>query len=167
MKIKTLREMFVHTLKDIHYAETKVLKALPKMIEAAQNEELKKALTEHVGETEGQITRLKQVFALLEMMPTAVECAAIDGILKEAAEMLDDTQGTAMSDIGVVSSGQAVEHYEMVRYRSLVMWSGALGLDGATGLLQQSLDEETAADKKLLAFGVYEQKAASDETVIA
>lgn len=167
MTIETLRDMFVHTLKDIHYAETKILKALPKLIEAAQNEELKKALTEHVGETEGQIERLKEVFALLKMKPAAVECHAINGILEEAEEMLEDTHGTAMSDMGVVSSGQAVEHYEIVRYRSLVMWSGELQLEGATELLQQSLDEESAADKKLMAFGVYEQKVASDETKAA
>jgi ferritin-like metal-binding protein YciE len=165
MKINTLHEMFVHTLKDIHYAEKKILKALPKMIEAAQDEDLKEALTEHLSETEGQISRIGEVFALLEMRPATEECDAINGILKEADGMLEDTDETGMRDMAVLASGQAVEHYEMVRYRSLVMWSGALGLEAATPLLQQSLDEETRADEKLTSFAAYSQNIGkADET---
>ena len=155
MKITTLHDMFVHTLKDIHYAETKILKALPKMIKAAQNADLTEALVTHKAETEGQIERIKQVFGLLGMKPSAVECDAINGILKEAEGMLEDTAGQPMSDTGVIASGQAVEHYEIVRYRSLVMWAGALGLEKAAEWLQLSLDEERAADEKLNLFAAY------------
>ena len=157
MTITTLHDMFVHTLKDIYYAEKKILKALPKMIKAAQNDDLKNALSEHLKETEGQIVRIGEVFAILELRQSAEECDAINGILKEADGMLDDTEGTEMRDTAVIASGQAVEHYEMVRYRSLVMWSGALGLEAATPLLQQSLDEETRADEKLMSFAAYSQ----------
>lgn len=155
MKITTLHDMFIHTLKDIHYAETKILKALPKMIKAAQNADLTEALVAHKAETEGQIERIKQVFGLLGMKPGAVECEAINGILKEAEGMLEDTAGQPMCDTGVIASGQAVEHYEIVRYRSLVMWAGALGMEKAAEWLQLSLDEERAADEKLSLFAAY------------
>jgi ferritin-like metal-binding protein YciE len=157
MQIKTLKEMFVHTLADIHYAENKILKALPKLIKASENAELKAALEGHKIETEGQIERIIQVFGLMKQKPTSAKCKAIEGILEEGEEMLGDTKGTPMSDLGVISSGQAVEHYEMVRYRSLVMWAGVLGMDEAAKLLQQSLNEETLADEKLMAFGAYVQ----------
>ncbi len=159
MKIETLNDLFVHTLKDIHYAENKILKALPKMIKAADDADLKKALSEHQTETEGQIARIKEVFALLEMKPGAEECDAINGILKEGEGMMQDTAGTAMSDNGVIASGQAVEHYEMVRYRSLVMWAGALGLEEGAKLMQTSLEEEQRADEKLMKFAAYCQTA--------
>jgi ferritin-like metal-binding protein YciE len=163
MKIDTLSDMFAHTLKDIHYAETKILKALPKMIKAADDTALKEALTEHKAETEGQIERIKEVFALLKMKPAAEECDAINGIIKEAEGMMEDTQDSDMRDCAVIASGQAVEHYEMVRYRSLVMWAGALGLEDAVPLLQQSLEEEQRADEKLLKFAAYCQSAREPE----
>ena len=149
MKIKTLDDMFLHTLKDIHYAETKILKALPAMISAAHDSALKDALTKHKTETEGQIERIKAVFSLLEKKPAAVECEAINGIIKEAEGMLDDTKGTPMADLAVISSGQAVEHYEIVRYRCLVAWADELNMLQASKLLQQSLDEEMGADTTL------------------
>jgi ferritin-like metal-binding protein YciE len=155
MTIETLHDMFLHTLKDLHYAEKRILKALPAMITAANNAELKDALTAHMAETKGQITRLGEVFAILKAKPGTEVCDAIDGILKEADGIIEDTENTMMRDSAVIASGQAVEHYEIVRYRSLVMWSGTLGLDDATLLLQQSLDEECAADEKLLALGAY------------
>ena len=163
MKIETLNDLFVHTLKDIHYAENKIKKALPKMIKAADDDDLKQALGEHLTETEGQIERLKQVFAILEMKPGSEECDAINGILKEADGMMEDTEGTTMRDSAVISSGQAVEHYELVRYRSLVMWAGTLGLDDAVGLLQQSLEEEQRADEKLMKFAVYCQNVSDED----
>ena len=160
MKITTLRELFVHTLKDIHYAEKKILKALPKMIDAADDADLKKALGEHQIETDGQIARLREVFAILDMKPGAEECEAINGIIKEAEGIVEDTKGSDMRDSAVIASGQAVEHYEMVRYRSLVMWAGALGLQEAVELLQQSLEEEQRADEKLMKFASYVQNVA-------
>jgi ferritin-like metal-binding protein YciE len=150
MKIKTLEDMFVHTLKDIHYAETKILKSLPAMIEAANDQDLKAALTAHRGETEAQITRIKEVFSMLQVRPAAEECEAINGILEEGEGIMDDTKGTDMIDTAVIASGQAVEHYEIVRYRSLTHWASELGMEDAAELLQQSLDEELAADEKLL-----------------
>jgi ferritin-like metal-binding protein YciE len=152
MKIKTLEDMFVHTLKDIHYAETKILKSLPKMIEAANDQDLKAALTAHKGETEDQIDRIKQVFSLLDMRSAAEECQAINGIIEEADGILADTKGTDMRDAAVIASGQAVEHYEIVRYRSLTNWAGELGMDKAAKLLKQSLDEEMAADQTLMSL---------------
>ena len=163
MKINTLKDMFIHTLKDINYAENKILKALPSMIKAADDADLKAALTAHQDETAGQIARIKQVFALIGVKPAAVECDAINGILKEGEGMIEDTDGTAMADSGVIATGQAVEHYEMVRYRSLVMWAGSLGMDEAVTLLQQSLDEERAADEKLMAFAAYCQTPSTNE----
>ncbi len=163
MKIETLNDLFVHTLKDINYAEHKIMKALPKMIKAADDEDLKQALGEHLTETEGQIERLKQVFAILKMKPGSEECDAINGIIKEADGMMEDTDGTMMRDSAVISSGQAVEHYEMVRYRSLVMWAGALGHDDAVELLQKSLEEEQRADDKLMKFAAYCQNVSGEE----
>ncbi len=160
MKIESLKELFIHTLQDINYAEKKILKALPKMIEAAEKPELKEALSMHKTETEGQIERINQIFGLLELKPSSTECKAIEGILEEADEMLKDTAGTSMCDLGVITSGQAVEHYEMVRYRSLVMWAGALGMNEASELLQKSLNEERHADEKLMTFGVHVQSEA-------
>jgi ferritin-like metal-binding protein YciE len=163
MKIETLNDLFVHTLKDINYAEHKIMKALPKMIKAADDEDLKQALSEHLTETEGQIERLQQVFAILKMKAGSEECDAINGIIKEADGMMEDTEGTMMRDSAVISSGQAVEHYEMVRYRSLVMWAGALGLDDAAELLQKSLEEEQRADEKLMKFAAYCQNVSGKE----
>ncbi len=164
MKIETLRDLFVHTLKDVHYAENKILKALPKMVDAADDKDLKQALEEHKTETEGQIKRLKEVFVILKMKPGSEECDAINGIIKEAEGILDDTEGSEMRDSAVIASGQAVEHYEMVRYRSLVMWAGALGMEDAAALLQQSLEEEQRADEKLMKFAAYAQKAEDDKS---
>lgn len=163
MKINTLHELFVHTLKDIHYAEKRILKALPKMVDAADDEDLKQALSEHRMETEGQIERLKEVFAIVDMKPATEECDAINGIIEEADGMIEDTEGGHMRDNAVIASGQAVEHYEIVRYRSLVMWAGALGLDEAVELLQKSLEEEQRADEKLMKFAAYCQNAGDAE----
>ncbi len=162
MKIQTLQDMFLHTLKDIHYAEVKILKSLPKMIEASKNEDLKNVLTAHVKETEGQIERIKQVFELANQKAESTKCDAIEGILKEGEVMLEDTGDTPMCDLGVIATGQAVEHYEIVRYRSLVMWAGALDMKEAAELLQKSLNEERQADEKLMAFGVQVQKETAD-----
>jgi ferritin-like metal-binding protein YciE len=159
MSIENLHELFVHTLKDIHYAENKIHKSLPKMAKAVDDADLKKALEEHRTETEGQIERLKQVFRMLDMKPGSEECDAINGILEEGDGMMEETKDGPMADCAVIASGQAVEHYEMVRYRSLVMWAGTLGLKEAVPLLQQSLDEEMRADEKLLKFASYCQNA--------
>lgn len=158
MPIKNLTEMFVHTLKDIHFAETKILKTLPGIIQETQNPELAEALTTHLAETVGQVERIKHVFAMLKQDPTAQECPAINGILEEGNNLIAEALDPTIKDIAIVASSQAVEHYEIVRYRSLVMWAGALGLDEIAKLMQLSLSEETTADAKLLAFGAQVQQ---------
>ena len=158
MPIKSLTEMFVHTLKDIHFAENKILKALPGIIQETQNPELADALTTHLAETVGQVERIKHVFAMLKVDPTAQECPAINGILEEGSNLMAEAGDPTIKDIAIVASSQAVEHYEMVRYRSLVMWAGALGHEEIAKLMQLSLNEETAADAKLLAFGAHVQQ---------
>jgi ferritin-like metal-binding protein YciE len=163
MKINTLHDIFVHTLKDIHYAENKIHKSLPKMIEAAQDNDLKEALIAHRIETEHQIERLKSVFKMLEMEPSSEPCDAINGIIKEAEGIFEDTEGSAMRDNAVVASGQAVEHYEMVRYRSLVMWADALGLKDASKLLNESLEEEKRADEKLKKLSMHYKESSEKE----
>ena len=163
MSISNLNDLFVHTLRDMHYAEAKVLKSLPKMIEAAEDDELKAALRKHRVETEGQIDRLKQVFKLIDEKVGSEECDAINGILEEADGVLDDTEGSPVRDDAVIASAQAVEHYEIVRYRSLVMWAGALKHADAIPLLQQSLDEERRADETLTQFAALCQTMAAGD----
>jgi ferritin-like metal-binding protein YciE len=163
MSIENLHELFVHTLKDIHYAENRIYKSLPKMAKAVDDAALKKALEQHRTETEGQIERLRQVFGLLDMKPGSEECEAINGILQEGESMMEETEDSPMADSAVIASGQAVEHYEMVRYRSLVMWAGTLGLKEAVPLLQQSLDEEQRADETLLKLAAQRQRAEGAE----
>lgn len=158
MPIKNLTEMFVHTLKGIHFAENKILKALPGIIQETQNPDLADALTTHLAETVGQVERIKHVFAMLKEDPTAQECPAINGILQEGSSLMAEAGDPTIKDIGIVASSQAIEHYEMVRYRSLVMWAGALGHEEIAKLMQLSLNEETAADAKLLAFGAHVQQ---------
>jgi ferritin-like metal-binding protein YciE len=158
MPIKSLTEMFVHTLKDIHFAENKILKTLPGIIQKTQNPELADALTTHLAETVTQVERIKHVFAMLKENPTAEECPAINGILEEGRSLMAKVTEPSLKDIAIVASSQAVEHYEIVRYRSLVMWAGALGLEEIAKLMQLSLNEETAADAKLLAFGAHVQQ---------
>ena len=152
MSIATLQDMFVHGLKDIHYAEAKILKTLPTLIESAEYEELRHALSKHRSETEKQISRLREVFSLIGEEPSAERCEAIEGILAEGDSLMSETKGTAVADIGIIAAGQAVEHYEIVRYRSLVRWAEALGLVEARSLLQESLTEELIADEKLTAL---------------
>ncbi len=158
MPIKNLTAMFVHTLKDIHFVENKILKALPGIIQETQNPDLADALTTHLAETVGQIERIKHVFAMLKENPTTHECPAINGILEEGSSLMAEAGDPTVKDIAIVASSQAIEHYEMVRYRSLVMWAGALGHEEIAKLMQLSLDEETVADAKLVAFGAHIQQ---------
>ena len=161
--IKTLDDLFVHQLQDIYYAEKQILKALPKMIEKATAPELKKGLTDHLAETEGHVERVEQVFEMHGAKAKAVDCPAIDGILKEADEVAGDVADTQVLDAAIIASGQAVEHYEMARYGTLVAWARQLGRDDCAAVLQQNLDEEKAADQKLtkLAEGAINAHAAA------
>jgi len=146
---KQLAELFHDTLKDIYFAEKKVLVALPKMAKAAENEELQAAFEKHHGETEGQIGRLEQVFEEIGEKPQAKTCAAIIGILDEGKEIMEDYKGSPALDAGLLSAAQAVEHYEISRYGTLSAWAEQLGHSNAATLLNDTLDEEKAADRAL------------------
>ena len=146
---KKLDELFHDTLKDIYYAEKKILSALPKMAKAAQNDDLTAAFEKHHGETEEQISRLEQVFDLIEAKPQGKKCAAIEGILEEGQEIIKEYKGSPALDAGLVSAAQAVEHYEIARYGTLRTWAQELGMNDAAKLLQETLDEEEATDQAL------------------
>ena len=162
-KDKTLEDLFYDTLQDIYYAERKILKALPKMARAAQSPELKAGFEKHLVETEGQVERLEQIFELMGKRAKGKTCDAIEGILAEGEEIIEEFKGTHALDAGLISSAQAVEHYEMARYGSLKTWAQTLGLKEAVGLLDQTLQQETNTDKTLtkLANSSVNQKAAA------
>jgi ferritin-like metal-binding protein YciE len=161
---KQLDELFHDTLKDIYYAEKKILSALPKMAKAAQNDDLRAAFEKHLTETEGQIERLEQVFELIEEKPQGKKCAAIEGILEEGQEIIKEYKGSPALDAGLVSAAQAVEHYEIARYGTLRTWAEELGLNDAKELLQETLDQEEATDQALteLAESVVNQEAQAE-----
>jgi ferritin-like metal-binding protein YciE len=146
---KKLDELFHDTLKDIYFAEKKILATLPKMAKAAQSEELRAAFEKHHGETEGQVERLEQVFTVIDKKPQGKTCAAIVGITDEGAEIMQEYKGSPALDAGLLAAAQAVEHYEISRYGTLIAWAEELGLDDAVPLLQETLDEEEATDDAL------------------
>ena len=146
---KKLDELFHDTLKDIYYAEKKILAALPKMAKAAQNEELAAAFEKHHGETEGQIERLEEVFSEIEAKPQGKKCEAIEGILEEGKEIMQEYKGSPALDAGLLAAAQAVEHYEISRYGTLKSWAEKLGLENAVNLLEATLKEEEATDETL------------------
>lgn len=146
---KTLTDLFEDTLKDIYYAENKILKALPKMAKAAHAAELKTAFQKHFKETKGQVSRLEKVFKLVELTPRGKKCEAIEGILAEGAEIMMEFKGAPALDAGLVSAAQAVEHYEIARYGTLKRWSEQLGLTEAVGLFDVTLAEEKNTDEAL------------------
>jgi ferritin-like metal-binding protein YciE len=146
---KKLEELFHDTLKDIYFAEKKILSALPKIAKAAQNEDLKAAFQKHERETEEQVSRLEQVFDLLAKKPQGKSCAAILGIIEEGQEIMKEYKGSPALDAGLLAAAQAVEHYEISRYGTLIAWAEELGLDDAVTLLQETLEEEKATDEAL------------------
>jgi ferritin-like metal-binding protein YciE len=148
-KDKTLSDLFEDTLKDIYYAENKILKALPRMAKATHSDELRAAFQSHLKETEGQVSRLEKVFKLIEVGPKGKKCVAIEGILKEGAEIMKEFKGAPALDAGLVSAAQAVEHYEIARYGTLKRWAEQLGLNEAARLLAATLSEERNADEVL------------------
>jgi ferritin-like metal-binding protein YciE len=146
---KKLDELFHDTLKDIYFAEKKILATLPKMAKAAQSEDLAAAFEKHHAETEGQIERLEEVFGMIDKRPQGKTCAAIVGITAEGAEIMKEYKGSPALDAGLLAAAQAVEHYEISRYGTLRTWAEELGLDDAASLLQETLDEEEATDRAL------------------
>lgn len=147
--IKTLDDLFVHTLQDIYYAEQQIVKNLPTMIDKAANPELRSAFQHHLRETQGHVTRLEQVFQMHGQPAKAVDCPAIDGILKEAKEIISDCGDAEVCDAAMLSAAQAVEHYEMTRYGSLIAFAKQLGRRDCASVLEKTLAEEKAADQKL------------------
>jgi ferritin-like metal-binding protein YciE len=146
---KKLDELFHDTLKDIYYAEKKILAALPKMAKAADSDDLRAAFEKHHGETEGQIERLESVFEMIDKKPQGKKCPAIDGIIEEGQEIIKDYKGSPALDAGMLAAAQAVEHYEISRYGTLLAWAEELGLEDAVGLLEKTLDEEKDTDEAL------------------
>jgi ferritin-like metal-binding protein YciE len=147
--IKNMNDLFLHTLRDIYYAENQILKALPEMIEKSSDTQLKQGFQSHLGETKNHVTRVEQVFRMLRQEPSGVDCPAIDGIIDEAEDVAGEVDNKSVMDAALIAAAQAVEHYEMTRYGSLIAWAKQLGRNDCVALLQQNLDEEKAADKKL------------------
>jgi ferritin-like metal-binding protein YciE len=146
---KTLEDLFLDTLKDIYFAEKQILKALPKMAKAAEDSQLKAGFEEHREQTEGHVERLEQIFEMLGQTPRGKTCEAILGIIEEGKTIMDDYKGSAALDAGLISSAQAVEHYEMARYGTLKAWAKQLGRNDAVKLLEATYREESETDKKL------------------
>ena len=147
--IKTMDDLFLHGLQDIYYAEQQITKALPKMIDKATNRDLAAGLKMHLEETNKQIERLDKVFQKLDKKPSGTKCPAIDGIIKEADELAGEVADKAVLDAAIVASAQAVEHYEICRYGTLIAWAEELGHDEVVRFLTTNLNEEKAANTKL------------------
>lgn len=148
-KEKTLNDLFLHTLKDVYYAEKQILKALPKMAKNADSDELKQAFEKHRDETEGQIDRLEQVFKMMGKPARGVQCEAINGIIEEGKEVMEDFAESEALDAGILAAAQAVEHYEITRYGTLKTWAMELGMKEAARLLEENLAEEKKTDELL------------------
>jgi ferritin-like metal-binding protein YciE len=144
-----LDDLFHDTLKDIYFAEKKILATLPKMAKAAQSADLKAAFEKHRAETEGHVARLEKVFGVIGKKPAGKTCAAIMGITEEGAEIMEEYKGSPALDAGLLAAAQAVEHYEISRYGTLRTWAGELGLNEAVTLLEATLKEEKATDEAL------------------
>jgi ferritin-like metal-binding protein YciE len=160
--MKSMEDLFLHTLKDIYYAEKLVLRVMPKMMKQASSPELKQAFEKHHTETEKQIERLDQVFEECNSAARGVRCEAMDGILAEAKDMMEEVEDAEVRDAGLVAAAQSIEHYEISRYGTLAAWAQQLGMKNAPKLLQQTLEEEKKADRQLseLALKKINQKAA-------
>ena len=149
MTVKTMEDLFIETLKDIYYAEKQILKALPGMVKKAGDSKLKQALDTHRRETEGQVQRLENVFKLMDAPARGKKCEAIEGIIAEAKSHMDEIEDAEVLDAGMIGSAQAVEHYEITRYGTLIAWARQIGRDDAVELLEANLEEERNADELL------------------
>lgn len=163
--IATLDDLFVHTLQDIYYAEHQITKALPKMIEKASDAQLKQGFETHLQETEGQIARLERVFEMHGEKPKQVDCPAIDGIIKEANEIAGDVADKAVLDAALIAAAQAVEHYEITRYGTLIAWAKQLGRDDCAAVLAETLAEEKSTDEKLTQMAETSANARAERAV--
>jgi len=155
MKSNQLMKLFENELKDIYWAEKALTKAIPKMIKNATSEELIEALEKHLTETKEQVERAEQVFETIGKKAIAKKCEAMDGLIKEAEQIMDECEEGAMCDAGIIAAAQKVEHYEIASYGTLRQFAETLGLDDAVELLQETLDEEKSADEKLTEVAIY------------
>ena len=160
--IKTMNDLFVHQLQDMYYAEKQIVKALPDMIEKATDAQLKQGFKTHLGETENHVARLEQVFRMHNAEIKGVNCPAIDGIIEEADDVAGEVEDKKVLDAALIAAAQAVEHYEIARYGTLIAWAKQLGREDCASVLQKTLEEEKATDKKLTAMaeGGVNRKAA-------
>jgi ferritin-like metal-binding protein YciE len=160
--VKTMDDLFLHLLKDMYHAEKQLLKALPKMAKKSDSKELKKAFETHLEETEGQVERIEQVFDILGKKAQAKPCAAMEGLVEEGKEAMEEIEDADVLDAALLSGAQAVEHYEISRYGTLIAWAKQLGLGDAAKLLDQNLAEEKNADRILnqIALNSVNQQAA-------
>jgi ferritin-like metal-binding protein YciE len=149
MALDTLDALFEDTLRDMYYAEKKLTKILPKMAKKATSEELAAAFTSHAEETQGHVDRIEKIFGMLDKTPRAKKCEALEGLSKEGTHVMEEADAESVMDAGLVAAAQAVEHYEMARYGTLIAWAREIGLSDAADLLETSLAEEKAADEKL------------------
>jgi ferritin-like metal-binding protein YciE len=150
--IKNMNDLLVHTLRDIYYAEKQIVKALPDMVGKADDPQLKQGFKTHLRETENHVKRLEQIFEIIGQKAQGVDCPAIDGIIEEADDVAGEVEKKPVLDAALIAAAQAVEHYEMTRYGTLISWAKQLGLSDCVTLLQQTLDEEKTTDKKLTAM---------------
>jgi len=150
--IKNMDDLFVHTLRDIYYAEKQIVQALPDMISKARDPQLRQGFEAHLRETENHVKRLEKVFQMHGVEPRGVDCPAIDGILDEANDVAGEVEDKPVLDAALIAAAQAVEHYEITRYGTLIAWAQQLGRSDCASVLQQNLDEEKATDKKLTAL---------------
>ncbi len=147
--IKTLNDLFVHTLRDVYYAESQIVRTLPDMIEKAGDPGLKRGFKTHLDETKNHVARLEEVFRMHGVDIKGIDCPAIDGIIEEADEVAGEVADKRVMDAALIAAAQAVEHYEITRYGSLIAWAKQLDRADCASILQRTLDEEKAADKKL------------------
>ena len=147
--IATMDDLFVHMLQDIYYAEQQILKALPTMMQKASDPTLKEALKSHLAETQNHVKRVEDVFRMHGPEASGIDCPAIDGIIEEADDVVSEADNQAVMDAALIAAAQAVEHYEMTRYGSLIAWAQQLGRNDCAEVLAKNLEEEKAADQKL------------------
>lgn len=150
--VLTMDDLFVHALRDVYYAENRIVKLLPGMVDKASDPRLKQALMSHLGETENHILRLQDVFRMYGAEVKGVDCPAFDGLIEEADDVADEVEDSKVLDAALIAAAQAIEHYEIARYGSLIAWAKELAREDCAGVLEKNLAEEKAADRKLTAM---------------
>lgn len=164
MKLKTLKDLYIHELKDLYSAETQLVKALPKMAKAASSEDLKAAFEAHLLETKEHVVRLQQVLSLAESSTRGPKCKGMEGLLEEGQSMIEEEADDEVRDAGLIAAAQKVEHYEIAGYGTVRTYAELLGEEDAVGILQTTLDEESATDEKLTELaGIINVSANSEE----